>query len=229
MKNWNNVDHRMNSHTPWVFSRSTFERTNNLRASASADPAAHTHGNCRPRRSNVTVPVSAGLLADTDTYFDALTTYRDGKPEPTILATANASFKAITNGRQLVDDLRRIRESWRERIPARKHSATWDWANTCTPTHGRARRSRRGATDQGPPARRLLARTGGTGRSGRVRGQEAESMASSIGDCPSLNSMNLPMVAGLARTAAMTCATFSRETSPRARFAPTSIRPDATA
>jgi Fic family protein len=78
---------------------------------------------------NVTVPVSAGLLADTDAYFDALTTYRDGDPEPIILAAANASFKAIANGRQLVADLRRIRESWRERIPARSHSATWEIAD----------------------------------------------------------------------------------------------------
>jgi len=78
---------------------------------------------------NVTVPVSAGLLADTDSYFDALTTYRDGDPEPIILAAANASFKAIANGRQLVDDLRRVRESWRERIRARSHSATWKVAD----------------------------------------------------------------------------------------------------
>jgi len=78
---------------------------------------------------NVTVPVSAGLLADTDSYFDALTTYRDGDPEPIILAAANASFKAIANGRQLVDDLRRIRESWKERIRARSHSATWEVAD----------------------------------------------------------------------------------------------------
>jgi len=77
----------------------------------------------------VTVPVSAGLLADTDSYFDALTTYRDGDPEPIILAAANASFKAIANGRQLVEDLRRIRESWRERIRARSHSATWEVAD----------------------------------------------------------------------------------------------------
>jgi len=78
---------------------------------------------------NVTVPVSAGLLADTDAYFDALTTYRDGDPELIILAAANASFKAIANGRQLVADLRRIRESWRERIRARSHSATWEIAD----------------------------------------------------------------------------------------------------
>jgi Fic family protein len=78
---------------------------------------------------NVTVPVSAGLLADTDTYFDALTTYREGDPEPIILAAANASFRAIANARQLVDDLRRVRESWRERIRARSHSATWEVAD----------------------------------------------------------------------------------------------------
>ena len=78
---------------------------------------------------NVTVPVSSGLLADTDAYFDALTEYRDGDPEPIILATVTASFRAIANGRQLVADLRRIRESWKERIQARSHSATWPIAD----------------------------------------------------------------------------------------------------
>ena len=78
---------------------------------------------------NVTVPVSSGLLADTDAYFDALTTYRDVDPEPIILATANASIKAIANGRQLVADLRLIRESWMERIRARSHSATLEVAD----------------------------------------------------------------------------------------------------
>jgi len=40
-----------------------------------------------------------------------------------------ATGEAIANGRQLVDDLRRIRESWRERIRARSHSATWEVAD----------------------------------------------------------------------------------------------------
>ena len=78
---------------------------------------------------NVTVPISAGLLADTDAYFDALTTYRDGDPEPIILAAANASFKAVANGRKLVADLRRIHDSWRDRIQARSHSAVWPIAD----------------------------------------------------------------------------------------------------
>ena len=77
----------------------------------------------------MTVPVSAGLLTDTDAYFEALTTCRQGDPEPIILATVNASFRAITNGRQLVADLRRIRESWNERIRARSHSAKWENAD----------------------------------------------------------------------------------------------------
>jgi hypothetical protein len=78
---------------------------------------------------NVTVPVSAGLLADTDSYFATLTTYRDGDPEPIIWAAANASFKAMANARQLVGDLRRIREFWRQRIRARSHSAAWEVAD----------------------------------------------------------------------------------------------------
>ncbi len=60
----------------------------------------------------MTVPVSAGLLADTAAYFAALTSYRDGDAAPIVESFAHATILAITNGRQLVADLRAIRESW---------------------------------------------------------------------------------------------------------------------
>jgi Fic family protein len=78
---------------------------------------------------NVTVPVSAGLLTDTRAYFDALTSYRAGDPAAMVQQLADASFAAITNGRQLVTELREIRDSWNERISARRDSAAWRLAD----------------------------------------------------------------------------------------------------
>src|SRR6266536_2776574 len=55
---------------------------------------------------NVTVPVSAGLLTDTE-----------------------ASFSAIANGRQLVADLRDTRERWSAAITARQDAVAWRLAD----------------------------------------------------------------------------------------------------
>jgi Fic family protein len=78
---------------------------------------------------NVTVPVSAGLLTDTRGYFDALSAYRDGNPAAIVEKLAQASFAATTNGRQLVAELRAIRASWDDRIPARRGSGAWRLAD----------------------------------------------------------------------------------------------------
>ena len=75
--------------------------------------------------TNVTIPVSAGLLTDTAAYFDALTSYRDGEPAPIVTALAEAAFAAIHNGGLLVDDLKQIAESWQQRVKARRDSAVW--------------------------------------------------------------------------------------------------------
>lgn len=69
---------------------------------------------------SVTVPVSAGLLLDTQRYYDSLTAYRDGEPEVIVELLANATFSAIDNGRRLVSDLRGHRSAWAERITARR-------------------------------------------------------------------------------------------------------------
>jgi Fic family protein len=71
----------------------------------------------------LTVPVSAGLLTDTSAYFRALTDYREGFPETIIRQFINASFRAIGNGRQLVDDLETVYEGWSERLTSRRGSA----------------------------------------------------------------------------------------------------------
>jgi Fic family protein len=88
---------------------------------------AMVHSLMRSKRitRNVTIPVSAGLLTNLDSYFDALTEYRRGRPEPIVRLMAEASFSSIANGRALVSDLRSVRDRWGERIQARSDAAAW--------------------------------------------------------------------------------------------------------
>lgn len=72
---------------------------------------------------NVAIPVSAGLLARVDDYFAALTAYRDGDPSPIVARLADASFRAIDNGRILVDALASTRARWLDVTRARQGSA----------------------------------------------------------------------------------------------------------
>ncbi len=78
---------------------------------------------------NVSVPVSAGLLADTQSYFDALDAYRDGRVERIVRLIADASFLAIANARQLVAELHRVRAEWADRIRVRRDAAAWKIAD----------------------------------------------------------------------------------------------------
>jgi Fic family protein len=75
---------------------------------------------------HVTVPISAGLLADTDSYFAALTAYRAGDHFAIVEQLASAAFRALANGRQLVGDLRFVRADWQARIGnVRRDAAIW--------------------------------------------------------------------------------------------------------
>jgi len=80
------------------------------------------HGRATTR---TTVPISAGLLSNTDTYFDALTAYRNGDPNPIIARFSDASFAAVNNGRELADDLTAIYDGWRKKLTARSDSVAW--------------------------------------------------------------------------------------------------------
>jgi hypothetical protein len=71
----------------------------------------------------ITVPVSAGLLSNTDAYFKALGSYRNGDPAPIVEQLSAASLLAVINGRHLVDDLRSIRMRWNSQINARRDSS----------------------------------------------------------------------------------------------------------
>ena len=75
--------------------------------------------------SHVTVPVSAGLLADTRAYVDALTSYRRGDPVPIVTEFARASLDAAAVGRELLAGLRDVRHAWEDRITARRDSIAW--------------------------------------------------------------------------------------------------------
>lgn len=75
------------------------------------------------RRS--TVPVSSGLLVDTDRYFSALTAYRDGRVQPILDEFSRASRFAAVGGRHLADDLDAIRLENASRIKARRDAAVW--------------------------------------------------------------------------------------------------------
>lgn len=72
---------------------------------------------------NVSVPVSAGLLRDTERYIDSLTAYRAGDPEPIIATVAEASFAAVENGSTLVADLTTLADRWQAEIRPRRGSA----------------------------------------------------------------------------------------------------------
>ncbi|GAD87652.1 hypothetical protein NCAST_36_00340 [Nocardia asteroides NBRC 15531] len=74
---------------------------------------------------HITVPISAGLLVNTGSYFDALTRYRSGDPEPIVRQFVDATFYAIGSGRGLVDELRAVRAAYREQTTARADSAAW--------------------------------------------------------------------------------------------------------
>ncbi len=73
----------------------------------------------------ITVPVSAGLLTDTQSYFDALTAYRAGDAVPIVHRFSEASFAAVSNGRTLADDLKRIHARWTDSVRARRGAAAW--------------------------------------------------------------------------------------------------------
>lgn len=80
----------------------------------------------------VTVPISAGLLADTAGCIDVLTAYRRGDIVPIVEQFAQASTRAVVNGRHLISELRAIRSSWNERLRARSDSAVWKVADLLT-------------------------------------------------------------------------------------------------
>lgn len=72
---------------------------------------------------NLTVPVSAGLLHDPQSYFDALSAYRAGDVDAIVHAITNAAFAAIGNGRHLAREIGEARSRWDDLVRARSDAA----------------------------------------------------------------------------------------------------------
>lgn len=72
-----------------------------------------------------TIPVSAGLLTDTQSYFNALTTYREGNPSTIVSIVSKGALQAIENGRILAQELNTTREQWVTSVNARSDSIAW--------------------------------------------------------------------------------------------------------
>jgi Fic family protein len=71
----------------------------------------------------VAVPVSAGLLGDTEGYFRALTAYRGGELRPIIETISEAAFAAINNARALEKEITAIATGWDIALQARSDSS----------------------------------------------------------------------------------------------------------
>lgn len=74
--------------------------------------------------TNITVPVSAGLLHDITDYYSALTAFRRGDLRPIITEFARAASYAVVNGRQLVRDIESIESDWNVRMRGLRSDAT---------------------------------------------------------------------------------------------------------
>lgn len=76
--------------------------------------------------ASATVPVSAGLLHDIETYFDALGAYRQGDIRPIVERFSEASRFAASTGARLVDDLSAELEASREQMRGvRRQAHAW--------------------------------------------------------------------------------------------------------
>jgi Fic family protein len=73
--------------------------------------------------TNITVPVSAGLLHDVKDYYNALSAYRRGELRPIVTAFTRATGYAVVNGRQLVGDIKAIEAEWEVKMSGLRSDA----------------------------------------------------------------------------------------------------------
>jgi Fic family protein len=79
----------------------------------------------------VILPLSAGLLADTERYFESLNTYRTGEIEPLVSTFVDAAFSSLDNASRLAQELAAVRDSWNETVSARADSTVWPLLDYC--------------------------------------------------------------------------------------------------
>jgi len=77
------------------------------------------------------LPLSAGLLTDTERYFESLNTYRAGETEPVVSMFVDAAFRSLDNSSRLAQDLTTVRDAWKETISARADSTVWPLLDYC--------------------------------------------------------------------------------------------------
>lgn len=72
---------------------------------------------------NAVIPVASGILARRDDYFAALTTYREGNPEPIFILFADSARVAATEARVSIARIKSFPDEWAIAAKARKGSA----------------------------------------------------------------------------------------------------------
>ncbi|WP_432570725.1 Fic family protein [Kineococcus sp. SYSU DK005] len=99
-------------------------------------PARRRHGGAPLRIGGLArhalVPISAGLLADTERYFQALGAYRAGDVEPVVQRVCDAVFPALGNARALIAWVRAARARWAGVVRARRDAAALRLADLLT-------------------------------------------------------------------------------------------------
>ena len=66
--------------------------------------------------TSVVVPLASALVARREAYFEVLTRYRDGDPEPLIVAFARASTLAAQESRVTAARMAAFPQTWREAV-----------------------------------------------------------------------------------------------------------------
>lgn len=84
--------------------------------------------------SATTVPVAAAMLADTDTYFEHLRSFRSGVIEPLVVYVAECTTNAATAALETADRLAALPARWHEQVSARRGSSARTLVDTLLTT-----------------------------------------------------------------------------------------------
>lgn len=79
----------------------------------------------RDLATTTALPISAGLLTDSERYFAALDGYRDGDVNGIVQLFARASIEAARRGAWLASELTQIRGEWETLLTARAGALAW--------------------------------------------------------------------------------------------------------
>jgi len=73
---------------------------------------------------SIVVPISAGLLAQKDRYFSALTAYRAGEINEIVAVFASAVHLSITNAEAMLRTINEVRGEWKSKLATTRGGAT---------------------------------------------------------------------------------------------------------